>query len=170
MIVREVMTRRVVSAQPQTRYRTLWAYIFKKRITALPVVDKERILVGIVSREDLLKPLYPDYKDFLETLGLPIDYDQIEERVHDLTELTAKDVMCKRVIFCRDTTPVMRALSRMIVRQIHQLPVVADDNRLVGVVTKGDIFYALFSKHLNKKRHTRRNRRKPWDTTLNNCL
>lgn len=160
MIVRDVMTRRVVSAQPQTKYRTLWGYIFKKRITALPVVDKERNLVGIVSREDLLKPLYPDYKDFLETFGLQIDYDQIEERIHDLSDLTAGDIMCKRVIFCRDATPAMRALSRMIVRQVHQLPVVGDDNHLLGVVTKGDIFYALFVRHLEKRKSTRRPQKK----------
>jgi CBS domain-containing protein len=46
----------------------------------------------------------------------------------------------------------MRALSRMIVRNLAQLPVLDEKDRVVGVVTKGDIFYALFKQHFAKKR------------------
>jgi len=60
--------------------------------------------------------------------------------------------MCRSVIFARETTLVMRALSRMIVRHVDQLPILNGDDEVVGVVTKGDIFYSLFKKNFEKSK------------------
>ena len=66
----------------------------------------------------------------------------------EVAKLLAKDVMCPRVIFTRVESPAMRALSRMLVRNVHQLPVLDNNDRIVGMITKGDIFDALFRRHL----------------------
>lgn len=159
MNVSSVMSRRVTKARAHTTFRELWRMIVRKRINAVPVVDRANKLVGLVTKEDLLKSLYPDYREYLDEFGATNDYEALERKITDRIGLKAKDIMCTRVIFTFEDTPVMRALSRMIVRRVNQLPVLVDGGILLGIVTKGDIFTALFQKHLQggdrrkKKRH-----------------
>lgn len=152
MKVADVMSRDIVTVTLDTPYRDLWKTIFKKHVNAMPVVDKQKKLLGIITREDLLEPIYPQYQEVMENLTAARDFEGMEERLHDLVALRVRDVMSKRVIFTRDTTPIMRALSRMIVRRVNQLPVLTEADRLVGMVTKGDIFYSLFSRHFAKSK------------------
>lgn len=148
MKVAEVMSKKIEMVAPETRLPQLWQLIFKKRIHAIPVVDAKGKLLGIVAEEDLLKPLYPDYEDFVEDFVSASDFEQMEERIHDLAGLTAEKLMNRRIIFTRKDTPIMRALSRMIVRNVRLLPVLSETNIVLGVVSKGDIFDCLFKKHL----------------------
>lgn len=148
MKVSDVMSKRVVTVSPETLFRDVWEKIFRRRVNALPVVDKKKKLLGIITREDLLSRLYPKYQEVMEQLETNADFEGLETRVEDLVTLRAKDLMCKKVIFTRDETLIMRALSRMIVRRVNQLPVLTEDDRVVGMITKGDIFYTLFRKHL----------------------
>lgn len=155
MKVHEIMSLEVVVVQPSTKFRDLWKQIIKKKIHALPVVDKKKHIVGIISEEDLIKPLYPQYSAVVEDFVSASDFEEMEEKIHDLVKLTASDVMNSRVIFTRSDTPIMRALSRMMVRDVRQLPVVSEGNTLLGVVSKGDIFDTLFKKHLRLPGFTR---------------
>lgn len=152
MKVHEVMSARVITVSPGTPLRKLWEAIFKKGIHGLPVVDGRKRLIGIVAEEDLLKLLYPKYEDFIEDFASASDFEEMEKKIDELTKLKAEHVMCKKIIFTRPDTPLMRALSRMIVRKVRQLPVVSEENILVGMITKGDIFDVLFKKHLMRLR------------------
>ncbi|MBI4066348.1 CBS domain-containing protein [Candidatus Gottesmanbacteria bacterium] len=146
------MSKKVTLVKPDTSLRELWKSIFIHRVNAVPVVDSKRKLVGIISKEDVLKLLYPNYEDMLEDLFTARDFEAMEDRIHELNVKKAKDIMCKRVVYTREDTPVMRALSRMIARRLNQLPVLSrKDDRVVGMVTKGDIFRALFKRHLTEK-------------------
>lgn len=149
MIVSDVMSKKITLVKPGTSLRELWKTIFIHRINAVPVVDGKRKLVGIISKENVLKLLYPNYEDMLEDLFTTRDFVAMEERIHELNVKKAKDIMDKRVVFTHEDTPIMRALSRMIARRLNQLPVVSRKNdTVIGMVTKGDIFRALFKKHL----------------------
>lgn len=153
MIVADIMTKTMVTVSSDTPFKEIWAKIFSKKIHSLPVVDKNKKLVGLITREDLLKPLYPKYQDVMENLESMSDFEQMEERIEEMVTLRARDVMSKKVIFTRESTLIMRALSRMIVRDLAQLPVVReDDDVVIGMVTKGDVFYSLFKKHFARKK------------------
>ncbi len=136
-----------MTVTPDTTYRDLCKKIFSTHIHTLPVVDPDNKLIGIVTRKDILERLYPKYQDVMDYLETPQDFEAMEERIREMAPIKAKDIMCRTVIFSRETTLVMRALSRMIVRHVDQLPVLSDDDQVVGVITKGDIFYSLFRKN-----------------------
>lgn len=150
MRVSEIMSKSVVTASVTTTIRDLWKALFTKNINALPVTDKSNRLVGIVTKEDLLSALYPDYQEYIEDFASASDFAEMEEKLADIASIKAGDIMNKRVIFTREDTMIMRALSRMIARRLNQLPVLTQDNKLVGMITKGDIFRALFRKQLGK--------------------
>ncbi|MBI3577655.1 CBS domain-containing protein [Candidatus Gottesmanbacteria bacterium] len=151
MKVHQVMSVDIIAVKSKTPFRDIWKAIFKKHIHALPVIDQKRRIIGIISEEDLMKPLYPDYQHLIEDFAAASDFEDMEEKIHDLIKLKAEHIMNKRIIFTRPETPIMRALSRMIVRSVRQLPVLAENNTLLGVISKGDIFDTLFKKHLRLK-------------------
>src|SRR3989344_5496544 len=151
MKVGDVMSRRVITVGPEEKLRELWKIIFKARINAVTVTDKQKKLLGIISREDVLKLLYPDYEDLVEDFFSITDFEEMEKRIDALGSKKARDIMHRRVIFTREDSPNMRALSRMIVRRLNQLPVLDSNDRVVGMVTKGDIFYALVKSRLGGK-------------------
>lgn len=148
MKVRDVMSRHIITVEGNTTLRALWKKLFTAHVNALPVVDKNKKLIGILSKDDILKLLYPDYEDLIEDFFSVTDFEDMEKRLNTLGSRRASDIMCKRAVFTREDLPIMRALSRMIVRNFNQLPVLSDDDRVVGMVTKGDIFNALFRTQL----------------------
>jgi len=147
MIVSDIMSRDVMTITPDTSYRDVWKKIFSTRHHTIPVVNQQKKLVGIITRKDLLARMYPNYQDVLEFLETTQDFEEMEDRIKELAPIKVKEIMCKTVIFSRESTLVMRALSRMIVRHVDQLPILNDDDEVVGVITKGDIFYSLFQKN-----------------------
>ena len=154
MKVADIMSANVVTVSSDTPYRQIWSKVFTRHVNAIPVVDKKQKLLGLITRQDLLTPLYPNYQDIMENLETTSDFERMEERIEDMSTLKAKNIMSKKVIFTREKTLIMRALSRMIVRRVNQLPVLDDRDVVVGMVTKGDIFYSLFRAHLSAKKKT----------------
>lgn len=146
MNVKDIMARKVVSTVPGAQVREIWRKVFSAHINALPVVDKNNKLIGILSKEDMLKAMYPDYQEYFEDITGIKDFEEMENKMRSLGSKKASDIMCKRVVYTREDTPIMRALSRMIVRRLNQLPVLNQNDVVTGMVTKGDIFYALLKK------------------------
>ncbi len=152
MKVSDVMCAKdIETATPKTPFKELWKAIFKRKIHALPVVEKSGKLVGIIVEEDLLKQLYPGYGEMMDEFSSVMDFEAMEQKVKELSSLTAESIMSKRVIFTRMETPAMRALSRMMARGVSQLPVLSDNDQVIGIVTKSDVFKGIFLRQLAKE-------------------
>lgn len=144
MKVSDVMSNRVVTVSPKATFKAIWSTFFTNKINAVPVVDQHKKLLGIIAKEDLLKSLYPNYLDLVADFGEATDFDEMEERVKELADVKAEDIMNKHVVFTRTDSHAMRALSRMIAQKVNQLPVLTEKDQVIGMVTKGDVFKSLF--------------------------
>jgi len=158
MKVSDIMSHRVVTVTPRTSYKEMWSLFFNHHINAIPVVNEKKILIGIVSKEDLLKRLYPDYLDLVDDFSKAADYEEMEDKVKDLAGVNVSELMNQHVIFTRAETPVMRALSRMIAQRLDQLPVLTEHNVIVGMITKGDVFKGLFREKVKKMKGQKQRR------------
>ena len=84
-----------------------------------------------------------------KTVGMVTDRDiAIRALVNgkDISTLEARDVMTRNVICCRDSDDAEDALRVMESNKIRRLPVLDDDDKLVGMVSLGDISHALSRK------------------------
>lgn len=145
------MRRHVLSVTPDTDIVSIWNLIFVKGIHAIPVIDAGNRLVGIISEEDLLQKMFPDYSEFLEH----IDTDKEElltEQVLKIKKARAKDLMNKVVFSTSPDAHLLKTLARMLVLQVRQLPVVNEKMEVIGIVSKGDIFNEIFEAYLNTKK------------------
>lgn len=57
----------------------------------------------------------------------------------DASKLTAREIMTKGIVFCRDTEDVEDAVRIMEQKQIRRLPVLDENKRMVGMLSLGDV-------------------------------
>lgn len=117
MTVKQVMEKRVQCAHLETKGDVM-ASLMIEGFGAVPVVDKKRALIGIVSEHDLLAAM-----DDGQLLG----------------ELTARDVMTANPYSVRPETTVATLVHVLRASDLVRVPVVDAKNRLVGIIARRDI-------------------------------
>lgn len=130
MIVRELMTKAVISVPPWMPMLDARALMTKERIRHLPVTSPDGTLLGIVTDRDI-------------RLNLPSQATSLSvwEINHLLAKLTVDGVMTEAVITVRPDRPARDAAQLMLDHQIGALPV-EEGGRLVGIVTETDLLRA----------------------------
>ncbi len=153
------MSRSVVTVSPTTTFKEIGNIIFGKRFghkfSSVPVIDKNKKLLGMVTEKDLLRKLYPSQSEVIENFFEASKFLEMEDRIHGVEKLTAEQVMGKQPVTTTAETPLMKAGSLMLTANKRRLPVVDDQGKLVGVISQGDIFRTIFS-HLSQKHPRRR--------------
>jgi CBS domain-containing protein len=135
--VGSVMTRNVVTARPDTSFKDLVATLADERVSALPVVDDEGHVVGIVSEGDLLHrlDLPPD-----SPLGRLLGHLSRRHRPAPAGPLgdIATGLMTRPVVTIGSDATVGSAARLLEKRGVKRLPVV-DGGHLVGIVSRRDL-------------------------------
>src|SRR5581483_9240495 len=142
MKVSDVMFKSVDYVSVDTPIKEVCRLIFGGHINGVPVVKDKRV-VGFITEQDILKKFYPSMREFMEDSWHTRDFEAMEEQVQEIYSLTAKDVMNKYPKTITPDTPLLRAQSYMFVNHVGRVPVVDKNNKLVGIITQGDIFRVL---------------------------
>ena len=140
MRVSDIMTTDVLTVSPNDRIEKAARLIAEHGISGVLVVDKGR-LVGKVSHSDLLKRLFPTHSELYEDWAHNHDFEQLEMRASELIECKVVDCMSEDAIAIDGDAPVMKAASGMLLKDVHRVAVTDDDQKLMGIVSRGDIFY-----------------------------
>ncbi len=127
MEVRDWMTADPVSVAPDALLAEAYKLMEENEVRRLPVVNKSRELVGILTRSDLLQhvPFFPDE-------------DELEDELPYIN-MTVEEAMSYDPISIESTDTVQDAAELMLESKVSGLPVRAG-NRLVGIITESDIF------------------------------
>lgn len=133
MLVRELMTKRVVTVRPYVAVKDAVRRLERHHITAMPVLGDGHRLVGIVSEVDLLRDAVVDD---------PRAHARPTESWHETTPLMVEDVMTPHVITVHETTDVAEVARIMLETGIKSIPVVQAD-RVVGMISRSDVIRAL---------------------------
>jgi len=118
MIVKDAMHKGVESATPATSLAEIAEIMTKHDVGAVPIVG-EQGLVGIVTDRDIACRAFAKDKQ--------------------AARLTAGDVMSADPVFCREGESIDDAVHLMEDKQVRRLPVLDDRDRLVGMLSLGDV-------------------------------
>jgi len=133
MLVRDVMTREVVTARPATPLADVADTLVRERLRAIPVIDDIGRVLGIVTDRQVMTHFLPALED--PSAPQP-------RRPQVIREGTVRDVMERTVMCVNDDEALGDVVRLMLDKEIERLPVVAD-GVLVGFLTRGDIIRRL---------------------------
>jgi len=133
--VRDVMTRRVVSVDRGASYRNLVDLLTGKRISALPVIDEAGHVLGVVSETDLLRKIEYNGDEEPRVFDGPRRRD---DRRRSQGRVAA-DLMSAPAVVVPADTSIAAAARTMHHAGVTRLPVVDERDRLIGIVTRGDL-------------------------------
>jgi CBS domain-containing protein len=135
-LVRDVMTTEVVAVEPSTPFKEIAARLARHRISAVPVLDADRRVLGVVTEADLLlKQEHPDPE-----ANVPPVWSRRRRRERK----KAAAVVAGKLMTAPATTVSPTATLAEAARSLHdagvqRLPVVDETDRLVGIVSRADL-------------------------------
>lgn len=138
MKVRDVMTTGVAAVTPDTPLKDVARLLVERRISGVPVVDADGVVLGVVSEGDFL------LKEARGGTGHRTFWSRLLGREpHADLELatTAGDLMTSPAITIEASRSLHAAAAVMARRKVNRLPVV-EAGRLVGIVTRADVVRA----------------------------
>jgi acetoin utilization protein AcuB len=129
MLISEWMSRDVITVTPDTSMMKASKILKEKGIRRLPVVDENGKMVGIVTDRDI--------KEASPSKATTLD---VHELYYLLSEIKIKDIMTKNPFCVNENGTVEKAAVVMREKKVEGLPVVDDDDKVVGIITETDIF------------------------------
>ncbi|MBT2335150.1 HPP family protein [Variovorax paradoxus] len=138
----DIMSREPVSVEFGTPLQEAWMLMNQRRIKALPVTDRTRRVVGIVTQADFFRQLDLEH------------HEGIAGRLRDLIRATRTVVSNKPEVVGQIMTRQVRVASadRPVVDLVplfsegghHHIPIIDHEKRLTGMITQSDFVRALY--------------------------
>ncbi|MEM2839413.1 MAG: CBS domain-containing protein [Thermoplasmata archaeon] len=153
------MTKKVVTLSPEDTIASASMKMSAAKISGAPVTDESGKLIGILSEADILRSLkthqrslhlvYPSLSAISVTFREQITEREASDAYKDIENMKVKEIMTKEVETVREDEEIRGAIKKMISRGINRLPVVDDENKVIGIVTRGDILRGIASESNN---------------------
>lgn len=145
----EIMARDVPTVHPSDDARSAIDLLSKTDLGAIPVVDNDNKLVGIVSESDLVlseeeSDLHlPHYLNIMGGIVFVGSMKGFEERLEKAFATEVSELMTADPIVAHDYESADRVAKKIADKHHNHLPVVDADGYLVGMVTRADALAAL---------------------------
>jgi CBS domain-containing protein len=148
--VSEVMTRKVITLTDTMPVAKAWETMLKHLLKALPVLNKNGEVAGILTDEDLL-----DRAGLEQHLSIAVRLDdhmlQAEFTALQKSPLKVADVMTSPAITVREDESLGTATAHMVEHGIKRLPVLNESGKLVGVLSRVDVLRQVVSEEAKKR-------------------
>ena len=146
-LVRDIMRTEMVTIGPEATVHELVVQMRESDVSGMPVVDADGRLLGIVTEGDLViedADLRSPFK--LQILGDVVSFGgkrKFEERLRKMVGNLVSEVMTKEVLTVGPDEPVTHAANIMVDKKVNRVPVVDDDDIMIGIVARADIIRML---------------------------
>ena len=117
----EVMTKKTVCCLPDDMAAKAAQLMKRENIGSIPVIENEQTqkLIGIVTDRDLALTIVAEGRDAKNT--------------------KVEAVMTRKVVTCGAEDDVQKALDAMSKHQLRRIPVVDNDNKILGIIAQADV-------------------------------
>ena len=132
--VKDVMTTQVVAVGPAASFKEMVVKMRRSRASALPVVDGERRVIGVVSEADMLNK-EADLDTEPGALSGLLRFGEREKAAG----VTAAELMTKPPVTIGPGAPLTEAARLMRDRRVKRLPVIDDTGLLIGIISRADV-------------------------------
>ncbi|MGA2676524.1 MAG: CBS domain-containing protein [Methanobacterium sp.] len=152
--VKDSMEKLVIRFHVDDKITDIAQILRENKISGAPIVDKDNKVIGIVSEGDIMRLLevhsprinliLPSPLDWIELpIRMKYEFDEIAEDMNRAASVHISEIMTKKVITTKEDDDISDAAQLMDTHSVNRLPVVDDEGKLIGIVTRGDIISAL---------------------------
>jgi len=149
MLVKDLMSENVITISPEESIMDAIEKMAKNNVSGLIVVENEKV-VGIISESDVIKFLSSGFPEIKTPINVTLSILQVLEsgikimnEMKKIGKLKVKDLMNKRVFSVKPEDTVLEAARIMSKKDVRRLPVIDENGKLVGVISRTDILKAL---------------------------
>ena len=143
----DIMTHDVIAVEYGTELEEAWALLRHHKIKALPVVDRARRVIGIVTLVDFLKRAdLKTYENFQDKL---IKFIKRTPGMHSSKPEVVGQIMATPVYTAEESMHIVELVPLLSEKGLHHIPILDTERRLVGMVTQSDLIAALYSGSLS---------------------
>jgi CBS-domain-containing membrane protein len=147
LTAKDIMTTDVCSVPPDMDVDELARQFVALKKNAMPVLDKSGRLAGIVTQTDLVerdKPLHiPTVISLFDWVFYLESEKSFRDEVKRISARKVGEICTREVVTCGPDTPVDQIASLMVDNKAHLVPVVDDENKVLGVVARLDIIRSM---------------------------
>jgi len=147
MKVQEIMSKEVISLRPEDSAKDALDILFKKRISGLPVIDRQGKLVGMFTEKEVLLKILPSYVDKVGKFVYEENPKAVKQKVLALSGLKVAEVMRSEVVTVSENTALCEVAHIMLTQKARRIPVLAASGIVAGIVSRGDVLKALFTEY-----------------------
>ena len=149
MKAKDIMSKDVVTVSASTSMREVYDIFKKTRYGGIPVVDKDKRILGMITKAEILSVFLPDYFDMLgENITFIDDFGALDEELESLPSFElfiAEDIMKKGSVTVEENASLLKIVAIMKKRNVRRV-LVAEHNILKGIIARGDICRAFFER------------------------
>lgn len=154
--VRDLMTTEVLTFRPEDTIKKAAIKLALDNMSGAPVVDNKNHLLGFLSEIDILNLIMRsqaklDKGDGVDSL---LDYsmdstlssdDNLKQVSEEISNTEVSSIMVRSVMTTTPDAPIIEVLRTMLRLGINRIPVL-EKGILVGIISRGDIIFALYKK------------------------
>ena len=146
MQVKDCMKRDVFFITQETSVADAVHMLVEKHVGMLPVVDENHNLVGLLPLRSLIQLVMPDFIQFVVDFDFVSDFGAAETRKPALALLNrpVREIMLAPESV-EEKSGLMRAIAILYQHELHDLPVVDAQGKLVGILSRVDVGTAFIS-------------------------
>jgi len=115
----------------------------RQEVSGIPVINEDYKVVGFISENDIIRASLPSYFALLQSASFIPDLNQFVRNLKKISKKPISEVMTKPAIVIKESTPLLHAADLMIRHNLKILPVVDDEEKLLGILTRMKILEAV---------------------------
>jgi CBS domain-containing membrane protein len=146
----DIMSRDAVTLEFSSELGEAWQLLRHHELHALPVLNRARRVIGIVSQSDFLRHSDLDeYVSFAERLRR---FLMNSPDTHSEKPEVVGQIMTPNVVTAKEHTPIVELVPLMSNAGLHHIPIVNFENRFVGMVSQSDLLASLYEGRLSQQK------------------
>ncbi|MBI5145565.1 MAG: CBS domain-containing protein [Candidatus Omnitrophica bacterium] len=142
MKVKEIMTKDVISLNPEDNVTAALTLLFKMQISGLPVIDAQGKLVGMFTEKDVLSYILPSYIEKVGRFIYEENPKSTKKKFMELDKIKVVQLMRKDVVTTSEETTLSEVARIMLTQKVRRAPVLDKSGKVAGIVARCDVLKA----------------------------
>jgi len=149
MKAKDIMSKKIVTVKTDTILLEVAKIIFEKDISGVLVLGENDELVGIICEKDIYQMMYPKYEDYIKNPEVFLNLESMEKKADEISLIYAEKFMRKDVVTIPQDVPALKAGAIMLSKNVNRLPVIDEKNKIIGIISRRDIYKKIFKNKLH---------------------